>query len=517
MMQLIHYEWKKLVHHKLSYVLLAFLLILPFLQTALGYVTLQFQGNPYNFKDQYSEVLKMENSSYEGLDALRYIDQNLHSFQGTINQSWEDHVTESRERFDAMVDKQKEIDEGMMIQMYGEDWKQLYEKSLQGTLLVGEVHDAQKKAGTFSTDMEDSQEKRREKTELYLAYSELSESMKNSSTLLYPNLFVDSYLKPENYLITQEKLDWMKAYEENERAYMRGQLPEEEKMEFQEEMAFSYGDVGNNQSVQSYMNQRFLQRSSKFDSTVAVQWFVNTMNLQTFFAPLSFLILGLLLLPVFTQETSTRSDQIMRAVNISSQKQCIAKGALILMVVLVVMLFHLLCYLAIPQLLIGFHDLNTIFQATDFISTTMTLPLYSCKEILLTCSFGYLCSGVLMAGCMTAISAFSKKSYHAILCYLLLLLILCAGPILYQLFTGMAFPWNSWMPSMMARPDTQYTLLLTKPYDVVTNTIYNGNYLILKDHVIFSFWVILPVMIFLYLGMTGFGSLYQTRREIKNK
>lgn len=515
MIALLKFEAKKLYQHKLSILLLTLLLILPFVEVFIAYSTLTFPGNTMNLKQEAGKTLYYGEESYQGIKALQVIDEQQHSYASDITETWYQNLEEKRDTERKKAELKKEIDVSFMIRNYGEQWESLYEKSLQGVLTKGEVLDAQLNAGVNVEERVLTQEERDAITYLYTMETQASEEREQALHYLFPDVFISYYIEPEKFLITKEKMEYQKAYAENKNSTLLKERASDQRQEYDEEQRY-FTNGGDDQRLVDMMNERYLNKSTIFDSSIAVEWWIQIMNQQVYFAPFAFLLMGLLLLSVFNQEVSSRMDQIIRPVAISQRKQSLCKSIFILLHVMGLLIYYLAVYYIILQVMVGFHDLDIVFNHSLIIATTITEYLFTCKEILLAGSIAFLGSGLLLSGLIVLISSLGRKSHTSMIIYLFVLGIVTGIPVLYRYYYGIPAPWSPFMPTMMARPDTLFTMMNFIPYreEII---IANQNFLLLGNRAVFSLWITIPCYLLLGCFLHTASMIYQRKREIKNK
>lgn len=512
MISLIAYEAKKLFVKKFHYVILVLLILLPCFELWAGMATLELHNKPM----MYGEQTYDKGAFYSGFQALDVMDQRLHSVAGEITQEqsqfWWDQANKEEEE----LRKEPMFDEQMLVLQFGNNWKAAYEKSLRGELTTGELNDLRKEAGSFTSEVNDSPAVRARITTFPKLYTREFDVMLNSVNDGYPKIFDTYFTTPSAYYVTAEKKEAIAKTKKEHILVLQGVLDQSQREEIDPALLQVYGDVGDTEEVYAYFNQKFSQKPTAYDSSIATELFINIMNQKSMFMVVKVILLGVLLLSVFHQEYTYKTDQIMKAMKVSLRKQATAKLLFIAIFCMSSMVFDLLVYLIGIQLLVGFHNLQVVFQDHKLVSTTIDSPIVTYQDILVQSSVLYLLVGTWIVGWIALCSSLIKRTYTALLVYVFVFVVLAGVPFLYQKIYAHTLPAAVFFPTTLFRPDTLFTHLLINPYVGDAIGTYNWNYLTLFGNVIPTSSLLVVLIPLISLSLYCIASSYYRKREIQN-
>lgn len=402
------FEWKKLMKSKLRMTLMGLLIILPILMIASGvniflknmeFVQIELietpeSGTPYVITKSVDYVIE-DGVRYEGLDAVRRADQIQHEYAGSVERLYEVY----QNKLAQLSLNEEHIDEQKMITYYGKDWKQYYEQCKRGELSVNAYEEL---IQGYRDDpiAADSKKQMMRLEDFHLFYTDEIAIERSSLAFLYqPRLEIDPQ---ESYLITEEKVQAMKQYEEQIGSVMG------EQMETPKLFYYRSNDSRFDKDTIEYLNTQFLKHPFLQDGTMAYQMMISCMELLAHFLPWMLLLFGAIFIPLFQQEVRCQTDQLLRSVVIGNAKQAISKIGLCSMVMLGYSIIVLFLIWLIPQLLIGYHSLEGF-----------SVWIWSMQEEMIMASVLYLFCMFLYAGLLCLLSAYTAKRLSAYLWYML--------------------------------------------------------------------------------------------------
>ena len=307
MKQLILQEFKKLLKKKYLLILLFLLLITS------GSMTYNSYSNNYN-GDYY--IQDNQGVKQTGIDALRYIDRERHKLAGVVDEKFIDNYLASyHNEIDNYIKNDLAIDEAKMIATYGENYETLLERGRMNTL-TDEDWDIISQSSSMIWHEPDG-----EYDGIYFNVYYKNTGKLSAISSIYNH--VNEYFFPENILgyykypnDTNEDL-----YLHNELRYSFQPLIDKEKFlakKYQENPVSNevftylnfYGEEKVNPKILDYYDQKFMEITPYFDSTIPNQFLINNMT-NPFGIILLILLIIVALSDIFSYDSQTKSDQII--------------------------------------------------------------------------------------------------------------------------------------------------------------------------------------------------------------
>lgn len=488
-MKQVRFEWLKISKNKLHIIVLICLLIIPVLTVKKGYdLTIEAFHFP-TVESAFATSLTGEISYalddgvvYEGFEAVVHLDQINHAIAGYESDEWYAEKRQILEEKSVNAQTEKTLDEALMQKRYGDNWKQLYEKSINNTLTHREYISAigERYAGGAKVDLDSIMSK-----DLFrVYYNEAYVIEQESIGSFYGGMVNEDWnlFEKENFLFTKDKLADLGEYERQR------QLNPIVRPSVAYPKIFMKIPVDSSEEEFSYLNSQFLKKSLYKDGSGAYTFLLKNAEALKAYLPWILLLLGILLTGIFNMEYHHKTDQSLRAMKQGNATQARAKMKLGFMLFAGFSIYTLLLILLVPQFMIGYHSLaiggNYLWNAS--------------YEMILICGF-FITSMLFYYAVTMLVSAYAKSKFIAFIIYAMVVVITCYSGDIATSLLRVDWTWiNSILPGCF----------FTAPYytDLFScfGIIFEGCYLL-----VIIFLIIAIVMLFL-------AHQHYRRREIVN-
>lgn len=394
MLQMVRFEYKKLWRSHLNKILLLILMLTPILGILVGLSNARI--DPFCQSDQ---ALYVDGKAYCGIEILKQRNQALHSYAGGMDEAWFELIEQASNQ--KQMDQQLVIDEIRMQETYGTDWK-----LLQQTYPDGQLPKAvYERYFPFAHVEQDTMP-----MEVY--YTQASMQARASIAKLYPFVEKDIVLTPDSYLLSKE------GYEQE---HADNSIKDNSK---QSGNFLGYIPSFYDEAYYDYLNTQFLRYDHTYEAQLGVALFMNIMDMNWVIMSLVMVLLGIIVIQLFNQEYTSKSDQLLKPMKYGSKQQAQAKLLCGGSFTVAVTLYIVLVYILFTSFTVGFYDLSTTFIVID----ERTLPyLFTCWELLMT-SIVMMLVGMFSCYAMLMPLAFlSKTSFQGLLYFVIYMIILFAG------------------------------------------------------------------------------------------
>lgn len=324
MKQLIFHEFKKVFKNKLFIIIMIALIgwtgleayrsYYPDVHRVYGAGNWQYEDNNLVYQDENGNDL-------DGLEYLKFADSLLHSYAGKANQKlWDVYYQDYLDKVHEL-----EVDEERTTAYFGnEGWKELYKAGLTGEVTQSEIAEYCNEVDGKCYD------------EDYLApiiYEKMEYA--DAMTRIYLNQMFDGDIHVTPAV-----------------SYIYALV---NKKEFVNDSWFDYKIIQDKTEYTKYLQDRFIETDTEFDSVIPNNLLINNMSLINFF---TLLVIAMVCANIFSIEAQYKTNQILIPTKLGSMKLAIAKLITGISISFIVVFAQIVVIFALSYILLPVHQMD---------------------------------------------------------------------------------------------------------------------------------------------------------------